>query len=261
MIDLALAVQQNMAAFRSLMGLLPGGERHDEPDLLWFVTGIPHFIANGVYRTRFATSEVDARIEQTLQRYRRRKVPALWWVGPADEPPELAACLVAHGLIQHMDVLGMAADLSGFAPLSIPEGLHIAIVDGPESIRQHIRVLSLPPAVEGAFYDLYADLALRQGYPWRRFLGFLDREPVAVSEVYMADGVAGIYGVATIPQVRGRGVGSAMTAAAMSAARNEGCHTAVLHGAEGVQGLYRRLGFRGCCSLTSYLWTGYERAA
>lgn len=260
MSDPTWAVQENMATFRSLLGLLPGGERHDEPDLLWFATDIPHFIVNGVYRTRFATHEVDARIEQTLEQYRRRAVPAAWWVGPAEQPANLATRLLAHGLVHHMDVVGMVADVSGFAPPPVPDGLRIEIVGKPEMIRQHIRILNLPPVIEGAFYDLYADLALRRGYPWYRLLGFLDQEPVAVSEVYMADGVAGIYGVATLPWARRRGIGSAMIGAAMAVARQSGCHTAVLDAAEAALGLYRRLGFRDCCSLSNYLWTEAGRA-
>jgi len=58
--------------------------------------------------------------------------------------------------------------------------------------------------------------------------------------------VAGLYGVATVPQARRLGIGSAMTAWPVHEARAEGATLAVLQAAPDGAALYARLGFASC---------------
>ena len=69
--------------------------------------------------------------------------------------------------------------------------------------------------------------------------GWIDDELVACAMTYVTD-VAGIYGVATIPAWRRRGLGTAMTSAALAVA---GHLPAVLQPTPAAGALYDRLGF------------------
>jgi ribosomal protein S18 acetylase RimI-like enzyme len=65
-------------------------------------------------------------------------------------------------------------------------------------------------------------------------------------------GVAGIYNVCTVPEARGRGIGRAVTAAALEDAVARGLRLAVLGSSELGYPVYRRLGFRDVSRLRSY---------
>jgi GNAT superfamily N-acetyltransferase len=57
-------------------------------------------------------------------------------------------------------------------------------------------------------------------------------------------GIAGIYSMGVAPRVRGRGIGLALTRAALRAAREAGCDAAVLNATADGETLYARAGFR-----------------
>jgi ribosomal protein S18 acetylase RimI-like enzyme len=84
------------------------------------------------------------------------------------------------------------------------------------------------------------------------FVGYLAGEPVATSMLATtrSSGLAGVYSVATRPAHHGRGFGTALTAAALTAAAEQGYGTAVLEPSPSGAPMYRRMGFE---PLTTYL--------
>jgi ribosomal protein S18 acetylase RimI-like enzyme len=70
-----------------------------------------------------------------------------------------------------------------------------------------------------------------------------DGKPVCTSFLYLEDGVAGIYCVATIPEERGRGLGAHATAEPLRLARKLGFCAGVLQSSPAGHSLYRKLGF------------------
>ena len=59
----------------------------------------------------------------------------------------------------------------------------------------------------------------------------------------MADGVVGLYSIATVPTARRQGIGTAMTVAPLLDGRADGCTTGILQAAPDGVGIYRRIGF------------------
>jgi ribosomal protein S18 acetylase RimI-like enzyme len=84
------------------------------------------------------------------------------------------------------------------------------------------------------------------------FVGYLSGEPVATAMLATtrSAGLAGIYSVATRHAYRGRGFGTAVTAAALAVAGEQGYDTAVLEPSPSGSPMYRRMGFE---PLTTYL--------
>ena len=77
---------------------------------------------------------------------------------------------------------------------------------------------------------------------------------MATALLFLGAGVAGIYGVGTIPQARRRGIGWAMTTAPLLEARAMGYQIGTLHSSSMGFGIYQRLGFREYCKLSRYVW-------
>ena len=103
---------------------------------------------------------------------------------------------------------------------------------------------------------MYARIGLGDEVPWRHYLGRLEGRPVATASLFLAAGVAGIYFVSTAPEARRRGIGAAITRAALEGARALGCRTAVLGASAPGHGLYRRLGFEDVCAIEVYERSG-----
>jgi GNAT superfamily N-acetyltransferase len=74
--------------------------------------------------------------------------------------------------------------------------------------------------------------------------GYLDGAPVSSSAAIRTDDVVGVYAVGTLDAFRGRGLGTALTWAAIEIGREWGCRMAVLQASEMGVGVYRRMGFR-----------------
>ena len=150
------------------------------------------------------------------------------------------------------DPPGMAADLRALREDSAPPaGLEITPVVDEAGLWQWVAAMG--PAFDDesrrAHFELYASLGLGADLPWRHYLGRLEGAPVAAASLFLGAGVAGIYNVAVEPRVRRRGIGSAITLAALRAARDEGFATVVLQSSGAGVRLYQRLGFVECCRM------------
>jgi GNAT superfamily N-acetyltransferase len=83
-------------------------------------------------------------------------------------------------------------------------------------------------------------------------VGYVEGEAVATSRVSGHGDVADLMGVVTRPTHRRRGYGTAMTWAAVDAARAMGCGAFVLTATEMGYPVYVKMGFRRVCTLRTY---------
>lgn len=246
--------EQSMAWTRAIDG------RVDErPEWTMFVSGLQVSWANGVADARLPPGDADAWIAEAIEAFRSAGVPAMWWVGPNSRPADLAERLVRHGFRSLEDMPWLAADLERVDLTSGDvTGLVIRRVDGPETQAAWLHAMAhgfgLPEEVRLGLQDLAARVGYGPDAPWVRFAGFLDGRPAASSGMTAFGGVAGVYNVATLPKARRRGVGTAMSVAAMREGQDRGYRIAVLGTSPMGRGVYERLGFREACVLRDFVW-------
>lgn len=252
---LLAAMEANFAEEMATFGrYLPNAELHEDPELQWFITGIPGF--NGVLRTSI-TGDIDAKIKQVIRYFQERQAPLSWVVGPTAEPGNLGTYLKAHGFTHVHDSTGMAADLQA---LNEDEpalaGFLIEEITSEEMLKSWLEVTikGFGSSASGAqvYYDTYLLAGFGRFQPWHHYLGRLNNVPVAISSLLLHAGVAGIYGVATIPEARRSGIGAAMTLAPLREARSQGYHVGVLSPSQMGIRVYRRLGFQEYCKMSFY---------
>jgi hypothetical protein len=151
----------------------------------------------------------------------------------------------------------MAVDLAALdGEGTTPPGLRIEHIQDVETLRTWsqitARAFDFPNEIGNAILRIEASLGQ---FPSRRlYLGTLEREPVATALLFLGAGVAGIYGVGTIPLARRQGVGQAMTMVPLLEARTMGYRIGTLHSSPMGSRIYRRLGFREYCKLSRYVW-------
>ena len=112
-----------------------------------------------------------------------------------------------------------------------------------EICRIVVEAFGAPPALRPAI-EAFAALGFEAGNPQQTFLARLDGEGVGTSLAVRAGDVLGVFNVATVPGARGRGVGRAVTLAALRDGAAAGCRMAVLQASEMGHPVYERLGFR-----------------
>lgn len=257
--DVVRALEANLARFVLQHSASPGVTAHDDETLAWVLTGIAEPFYNAVVRTRLAPAEADAAIARLLAMFRRRSVPALWWVLPSSEPVDLGDRLEAQGMTYRGDGPGMAADLAALPELvPLPSGFAVERVSDVVSLMEWVRTNeeaygAASQPVDLRYVQLESVLGFEKERPYQRYLGRMNGLPVATSALFLGAGVAGLYGVASLPAVRGRGVGSALSLAALRDARALGCRVAVLESSPLGYSVYQRLGFHEICRLRSYL--------
>jgi ribosomal protein S18 acetylase RimI-like enzyme len=254
------AIKANRFEWYGYLGRSPKAELHDSPSLAWLLTGVPFPLMNTVMRTQGTRDNVDEIIEEAVAHFKLRNVTSFtWWDEPGTQPTELRDRLLAHGFTYNEGPPGMAVDLLTLnEDITAPTDLRIKHVRDAGTLKQWVSTLfrgfELPTGGEGAFFDLYIGLGF--DLPLRNYVGFLNGEPVSTAELFLGAGVAGIYGVVTVPRARRQGIGAALTLAPLREARAMGYRIGILHSSEMGLALYRHLGFQEHSKMSHYVWEG-----
>lgn len=250
--ELNFAFAANLFDLFRAMSHLPGAEIEEKPSLSRHFAFPFNPMYKGVWQTRLADGEADAVIAETVAWFKARNTPfAFWWVEPHATPADLGAQLQAKGWTAwEENAPGMAADLTDLKydlMTRVPEGYT------QERVTDERGLLDFKAAFVGGFEvpewagQAWVDATLAFGIeraPWRCYVGRLNGKPVASNMLFNGAGVASVFGVATVPEARGVGVGAAITLIAYDEARQMGYRHGVLFGTELGAPVYRRIGFR-----------------
>lgn len=240
-----------------------GAVVHDEPELLWFLSGLPIHLANGIVRTHFPSDMEEEAFEERLKRLTAHHVPMAWLIGPSTCPTDLGSRLEKRGWMHDDDAPGMAVDLRSLDEhLSLPSQLTIQRVSDGETLKTWLRIMTVGSEIPEEGLTLLLEMATNHGFKEdaavHYYLGRLGDMPVATSLLYLGGGVAGIYNVATLPEARRQGIGGALTEAPLLEARAWGYRIGTLQSTPMGLNLYRRLGFREYCTFSAYFWQGEQ---
>jgi ribosomal protein S18 acetylase RimI-like enzyme len=254
------AIEGNLYAFGTTQfAKWPQIEVYDEPQLLWFMCDVPSPMFNVIHRARWErVSEARQGITALQNSYGERGLPMLWWIGPSSTPLDLSRHLTDLGFLPAGETTGMALDLHDFAAPPPPAGVTIEVAGDADSMALFARTMcagfQAPPTVWAPMTDLALAMDYSADGPLLNYIGYDDGRPVATSTLFFGAGVAGIYNVSTVPEARRRGIGTALTAAALVEAAKRGHQLAILHSSTAAYSMYRRLGFAAACYFHEYLW-------
>ena len=256
-VGLVRAIEGNAAELLMVMGAAGGGEQRDDGGVRWTIGGSPIDYHNAVVAADLDPAGADAAIAESLQKMKDLGVPGSWHVGPSMRPADLGERLVAAGFAPGGSEPGMAVDLAELneSPTG-PSDLRVTRVDSLDVLATWAATLARGFGESEKEANWVAEVYRREGLadPWRHYLAYLDDEPVATTTIYLAAGVAGVYFVMTVPEARRRGIGAAITLAALQDARESGVGHGVLGSSAAGRSVYAGLGFREYCTIDLYEW-------
>jgi GNAT superfamily N-acetyltransferase len=162
------------------------------------------------------------------------------WVHETDEPMRAELEGRGYTLDTTTRAMGMTLDDIAVPPPSIdPARLDLA----PASWSEYLEMGDLPPDfLSAADHAAFHLLTARAG-----------GELVAAALAYDFGGDCGIYNVETVAKARRRGLGTALTAAQLYAARDRGGRTASLQSTPMAERVYAAVGFRDLGRILEYV--------
>jgi ribosomal protein S18 acetylase RimI-like enzyme len=221
------------------------------------LTGLPHPLGN-LTMPRHQSREAFGELLMELEAWSNENhlplaivlFPDSGLIGESDLAEE-------RGWLQLDNMPGMWMDIpEDYSGGSFKEGVSVRHANDEEGLEQAIKALTvgypIPYEVSEFFMKGIHLSGEASGGAMANFIASVDGQPAASSSVCIEDGVAGIYCVATLEGFRGRGLGSAVTRAAVAYAARHGAKHALLHATEMGEPIYRKIGFAEQCRIPVY---------
>jgi len=207
-------------------------------------SGVAYPLLNFVARPRFDPRQAEERIGAIVAYYRERRLPFLVYLHPSAQPSDLGIRLERHGL-QHWGIQdGMALERLN-PTVHTNKGLEIDVASDVAALdtaaKVHAGAYHLPPGA-AAYMRSVMMTALSDPAVYV-YLARLHGIPAGSVMLVLKAGVAGLYGLGTLPDYRGHLVATSLMVRAINDAAGLGFRHAVLQAPPGGVRLYRRLGF------------------
>lgn len=219
---------------------------HTNGPIAVYRTGVPHHQLNGVIHMSAPKPGAIREVVSQLS-----DLPSVWWIGP-DSYPAAARDVVNAGARQVGTIPVMALPLEKLRPMptSSPHWTIVRLQEGAALVPW---VHSYSQSVGARKEDIATMLRVEQNRcdapgQLTRFAAFSDGEIVGTSELFVHEGIAGIYLVTTQESHRCRGIGTALTHAACMAGLERGLDVATLQATSSGYPVYKKLGFEDVAS-------------
>lgn len=196
-------------------------------------------------------------LEQTLGYFTQLQRPAVIWLW--DHLTRWREFLNAGGANLLGPNTGMCAHIKDLAVnAALPAGLEIVTVSTPKHVSHFGAVVSrafgkpaeAPETIR--YYNRLAQTGFYHDKRIRMFVGYHNGTPVCSGTRFMENGSAGIYSIAALNEMRGRGFGSAVFHHILQDLKK--CHSALCTLKASPLGIniYRKAGFKPVCDVFIY---------
>ncbi|MGA8256693.1 MAG: GNAT family N-acetyltransferase [Nocardioides sp.] len=243
---MALERQNFVACYTALADAAPGGATLQQDGCFAFVTGLPLPMFNGCIVTR---PDDPAGVDAAAAWLAQHDLPFSLWA-PGGTQLDVDALAAEHGLAREEHPLpGMVLHPVPASPAP-PSDLGVErLRAGREAdFAQVVQAVGLGDDMAA----LLTSPAFAQRDDVDLFVGYLDEAPVGTSIAISSAGAGGVVNVLTVEEARGRGIGTALTWAAVQAGAARGHNTVVLQATQMGLPVYRTMGFTTVVEYAEY---------
>lgn len=248
------AIELNRSSMNlSFLERVSGAQLVHRPDITYIATGLDDASMNIVCRTRSSENDIKNLIADIIAYFKLDELPFSWAVGPMSEPKNIGKHLLAQGLMADHDDLAMVLNLDhfedpGFSDLVIERCLT------PQEITDFGYVMRMVDDATSN-HQLWSQLThadWAEADPLALFVGYYDGRPVTCGMMFMQGGVAGIHGVTTVQEERGKGYATELVNHMLTMAQNLGYKLAVAYVVTNSAMFYQKSGFAAYCAFQMY---------
>lgn len=242
--ELMRAAAANQTAWMARIAEAAGGSVHRERGVTWMSSPAGAVLAF----PRLSRARLDDVLPSFLAAAKDAPEASCWSLLPT-QPPDLDTVLRSAGFREGWQAHWMATELAELDS-AVSDGIRVEVVEGDWT------ATDLP--WDGAGIAAVRTRLTRE-HPRRvwHVAAWKGDEPVGHDTLNVTTGslgVAGIYDMGVAVQARRRGIGSALTHAALALGRAGGCELATLNATAEGELLYRRLGFRSVGFAQTWWW-------
>lgn len=217
---------------------------------LCFSTGEPHPLGN------FVTGASAGELTTALEKLRSVGAPAAI-LAPGERNLALESNAAEFDFVHAGALPAMSASLERLPSTDLPPGYTFERLRSNDQGAEWARALAdgypITPLAAESFSPIHVPLGDTADADIQFFQITYDGSVAGTSAMVLADGVAGIYCVATLPDHRRKGLGAALTARPLALARELGYSIGVLQSSEAGYKVYQRLGFVDDGAVQMYL--------
>lgn len=253
--DLLQSVIQGLLdTFRSatLCSPLPQADFKETDFNSLYAWGIDYAIGNGVIEKNHDRIPSEEEIDRTIQYFSEKKLPFMWWSS--------AQVLESKGFQFGGVLTGIALSLAEGIPAKpeMPGNLKIKIAESDDDMNSFAELTANVYGLNSKAQEEWRELntAIQKRAEQIYFLAYLDDLPVGAVALSVSPSSSGIWSLATLPESRKLGIGSALVHAAMVEAkkREHAKVIAILMPKGMAWGLFTKLGFKEVCEFPFYVY-------
>ena len=190
----------------------------------------------------------EAELAEALEHYRQKNFSYCIWISDENLTEHTFALLRLAGVTHQHSERGMVLELASYRP-AVNE-LHHSIreIKETQEFKDYASVIAAnwnpPDQHVVSYFSSGGQHLLNKSNNITSLAFYENRRPISVLEMFPSDHeTTGIYGLATLENVRGRGIGSAMMTYALNRAKWMGYKYVVLQASEDGFRIYEKLGF------------------
>lgn len=215
----------------------------------YYLSGFNYAPCNGIIETESDYIPSEHEIKKAIEFFQAGKLPFIWWTG---------AKILAEKKFQFGGILtGIAIDISQGIPQQSSPLLEIKIIQSETDLRiaaqMGLNVFGINVSLEQWHA---ANTAQMQAGKMIHFLAYYNGNPVGTASLSTHTSSAGIWNLATLPEHRKQGVGSALVYTALAEAYKLQYKQvmAILMPKGMASGLFAKMGFKEVCPFPFYVY-------
>lgn len=248
------AIEVNSYEYRKWFSRsIKGGEIIQNDEYYLFCSGLRYGFTNFVLNINIKEN-VQQKIKDIVSFFRKKNFTFLCLIGSNTKPENIREILIENNFCLRIREPAMAFFLDELEIVNKP--LNELRIAEPRNQKELVmwnnirkEVYEFPEEVlNNSFLIPVLDSKVTA------YMAYVEKKPIATSLVFYDSGVAGIYSVTTLPEYRGKGIGTYMTYLLMQDAKKKGYKLVTLHSSEKGLNVYKKLGFKEYDYMDYYFW-------
>jgi ribosomal protein S18 acetylase RimI-like enzyme len=193
-------------------------------------------------------------IVRATEHYRSKDFDFCIWLNSENLNSKVKTYLNDLSVSKQNEEVGMVLDLSQYEAIHSDRHNDIVLVQDVKTLNDYANVIaanwSPPDRNINSYYEKTTNSYLENSKGVMLFVYYDGQQPLATVELFPSDdSTIGIYGLATLEDARGKGIGSALMTKCLNISKTLGYKNVVLQASEAGIGIYKKLGFE---SFTTY---------